>query len=530
MPYTQDGRWYPPGPEEVERALRNERNNPGFHEAMREYMGRVDPNRAPGWENPPMFAPNSKGSGPTIRMIDDREKTGIPLAFGRTGKNPPVVPIGSDYTDEQLNTPIGEWPIPDNVVPIGSKTLASVVDRDEYGNPIWGSSPQQGMLGSAVYGTTPTTQVRGGLVSDWNPYGSPLAGHGVGEMPAGGKLGAPTVGGIDPVTTYGIMSAGPAVASGISGIAQGGKALYNAMTRGPFDQSRRDFLGKALEKGVGVMGQGIGIGGKKAGQASSKTREYAKGPYDMRTLDDAIAAQKNPRVTTTQKIIDDSIEYAKELGDDIPLGKIIETITGWRGLSALAPPAIIAEDWMDPSLVTSYIPDQNVSAFDYVAEYEEKKAAAIEAERVAQAVAEAAKAEQARAAARAAQSQRAKEQAVVTRNQPDRGLQQAQAQVAEAQRVADIVTRASTVPVDPGLKKTSAPKKAPKITRPVLTPDRKPHVPNIVWVGGLNGGPVDLNNPSMGNIAGPDRWGGGPGDFRGGLASGEGAYGMNPNY
>ena len=177
-----------------------------------------------------------------------------------------------------------------------------------------------------------------------------------------------------------------------------------------------------------------------------------------------------------------------------------------------------------------YIPDQNVSAFDYVAEYEEKKAAAIEAERVAQAVAEAAKAEQARAAARAAQSQRAKEQAVVTRNQPDRGLQQAQAQVAEAQRVADIVTRASTVPVDPGLKKTSAPKKAPKITRPVLTPDRKPHVPNIVWVGGLNGGPVDLNNPSMGNIAGPDRWGGGPGDFRGGLASGEGAYGMNPNY
>ena len=139
-------------------------------------------------------------------------------------------------------------------------------------------------------------------------------------------------------------------------------------------------------------------------------------------------------------------------------------------------------------------------------------------------------AEQARVAARAAQSQRAKEQAVVTRNQPDRGLQQAQAQVAEAQRVADIVTRASTVPIDRGLKKTSAPKKAPKITRPVLTPDRKPHVPNIVWVGGLNGGPVDLNNPSMGNIAGPDRWGGGPGDFRGGLASGEGAYGMNPNY
>jgi nitrate reductase alpha subunit len=79
---------------------------------------------------------------------------------------------------------------------------------------------------------------------------------------------------------------------------------------------------------------------------------------------------------------------------------------------------------------------------------------------MAQAVAEAAKAEQARAAARAAQSQRAKEQAVVTRNQPDRGLQQAQAQVAEAQRVADIVTRASTVPVDRGLKKAEENRKA----------------------------------------------------------------------
>jgi len=78
-----------------------------------------------------------------------------------------------------------------------------------------------------------------------------------------------------------------------------------------------------------------------------------------------------------------------------------------------------------------------------------------EAERVAQAAQVAAQAEAARAAQRASVTQQQAEQAVVTRNQLDRGLQQA-----EAQRVADIITRASTVPVDRGLKKAEENRKA----------------------------------------------------------------------
>ena len=172
----------------------------------------------------------------------------------------------------------------------------------------------------------------------------------------------------------------------------------------------------------------------------------------------------------------------------------------------------------------------------FVADLEQREVERVQAEQMAQAVAEAAKAEQARAAARAAQSQRAKEQAVVTRNQPDRGLQQAQAQVVEAQRVADIITRASTIPVDRGLKKAQAKVKKAKQEKAKQTniAAEKERKPNIVWVGGLNGGPVDLNNPGMGDVRGPDMGAGGRlgilagGDAMtrgGGTAPGSGMFG-----
>ena len=106
-------------------------------------------------------------------------------------------------------------------------------------------------------------------------------------------------------------------------------------------------------------------------------------------------------------------------------------------------------------------------------------------------------------AARSRQAQRSAEQAVVARNQPDRGLQEA-----EISRVANIITQASKVPVDRGLKrgqKKVAKKAPPKITQPVSLPEARPtHVPNYVWVGGLNGGLIDLNNPGMGDVRGPD--------------------------
>ena len=153
-----------------------------------------------------------------------------------------------------------------------------------------------------------------------------------------------------------------------------------------------------------------------------------------------------------------------------------------------------------------YIPDQEISAFDYVAEYEEKKAAAvaarieeqrIEAERVAQVLADA---ERARASERANRSQRQAEQAVVAAARPDPGLVAAQSRVVSA-------------PPPPRRKPPprKTPKKTTKITRPVSRPERKAHVPDYVWIGGKEGGLVDRNNPGMGDVAGPDRWGGGPG-------------------
>ena len=62
--------------------------------------------------------------------------------------------------------------------------------------------------------------------------------------------------------------------------------------------------------------------------------------------------------------------------------------------------------------------------------------------------------------------------------------------------------------MDRGLKrgqKKVAKKAPPKITQPVSRPEARPtHVPNYVWVGGLNGGLIDLNNPGMGDVRGPD--------------------------
>jgi hypothetical protein len=159
----------------------------------------------------------------------------------------------------------------------------------------------------------------------------------------------------------------------------------------------------------------------------------------------------------------------------------------------------------------------------------------------------------ARNEAEAAQQAAIEQQMEAERAERSRQVQRAaaQAQVAQVEQAAqrastpagaqDIRSQVDTftaMPVAPPVVSTPqrkppprrTPKKTTKITRPVSRPERKAHVPDYVWVGGLNGGMVDRNSPSMGGVAGPDRWGGGPGDFRGGLASGEGAYGMNPNY
>ena len=156
----------------------------------------------------------------------------------------------------------------------------------------------------------------------------------------------------------------------------------------------------------------------------------------------------------------------------------------------------------------------NIKAEDAVAAFEEEQEAIAEMRR--QEDAAIAQAAIAQAAAQAAQAPA----------QPSRGGGSAPAPAlpAAVPSVAQITTPRTTAKAKAVQKRQQ--KKA--ATKKTTKSDRKPHVPNYVWVGGKEGGLVDLNNPGMGDVAGPDRWGGAEGgtagERSGGMGGGRGGF------
>ena len=170
----------------------------------------------------------------------------------------------------------------------------------------------------------------------------------------------------------------------------------------------------------------------------------------------------------------------------------------------------------DPTIpgLGSALANPGITAADTVSEYEAEKAAA-------QALIE----EQAAAEQAAIAEQRRQESwgvaAPVNRSTGTPAVVSAPAAVPSVAQITTPRTTAKAKAVQKRQQKKAAPKKTTKS-------DRKPHVPNYVWVGGKEGGLVDLNNPGMGDVAGPDRWGGAEGgtagERSGGMGGGRGGF------
>ena len=103
------------------------------------------------------------------------------------------------------------------------------------------------------------------LNPDWNTdVGLPFAGGAggnVGEMPAGGKLGAPTVGGINPLSVYATMGGGPAI-YGASKLPVKALDFMNKPTGPGFwagtQNNRWDTVGEVVDMAL-VLGKYVGI-------------------------------------------------------------------------------------------------------------------------------------------------------------------------------------------------------------------------------------------------------------------------------